>query len=377
MVRVARCFERSTQHKKPNEVTREQQGFFHVTTSCSVRHAKKKFQLMLVQVHQVTRKSPLLKQPVKMIYGARIFALFIALIAVAHAFQVSSFSLFFFKFFNFCCFCFVRHFLCFSGLCQGHSFSSENGFGRLQRRACQDCIAYCCARSDQGAKIIVHMTQCRLSGKGILAVDESTKTIGKRLQSIGIENTEEARQAYRGTCSTLVANFNIVGLFQLFSVQACSSLPLDSVNSYLVQSSMRKLFIKAMPMEHLLLISSKPTAFSLESRLTLAFNLSLERTPLRHGLGYLPKSIDFISPLFARCTGLDGLKERAAAYYAQGARFCKWRAVLQITSDGCPTPLSIQENAWGLARYARACQESGDDLDFFFNRLTSNVFFYV
>ena len=36
------------------------------------------------------------------------------------------------------------------------------------------------------------------------------------------------------------------------------------------------------------------------------------------------------------CTGLDGLVERAADYYAQGARFAKWRAVLQITSDGCP-----------------------------------------
>ena len=61
-----------------------------------------------------------------------------------------------------------------------------------------------------------------------------------------------------------------------------------------------------------------------------------------------------------RCTGLDGLKERAAAYYAQGARFAKWRAVLQITSDGCPSALSLQENAWGLARYARAVQESGE-----------------
>lgn len=43
-------------------------------------------------------------------------------------------------------------------------------------------------------------------------------------------------------------------------------------------------------------------------------------------------------PVETWCTGLDGLKERAAAYYAQGARFAKWRAVLQITSDGCPTP---------------------------------------
>jgi fructose-bisphosphate aldolase class 1 len=64
-------------------------------------------------------------------------------------------------------------------------------------------------------------------------------------------------------------------------------------------------------------------------------------------------------PIETWCTGLDGLKERAAAYYAQGARFAKWRAVLQITGDGCPSALSLQENAWGLARYARAVQESG------------------
>jgi len=63
-------------------------------------------------------------------------------------------------------------------------------------------------------------------------------------------------------------------------------------------------------------------------------------------------------PIETWCTGLDGLKERAANYYAQGARFAKWRAVLQIT-ETCPSALSLQENAWGLARYARACQESG------------------
>jgi fructose-bisphosphate aldolase class I len=44
----------------------------------------------------------------------------------------------------------------------------------------------------------VHFLTLLFLGKGILAVDESTKTIGKRLQSIGVENTEEARQAYRG-----------------------------------------------------------------------------------------------------------------------------------------------------------------------------------
>jgi fructose-bisphosphate aldolase class 1 len=52
-------------------------------------------------------------------------------------------------------------------------------------------------------------------------------------------------------------------------------------------------------------------------------------------------------------------EHRCEKYYAQGARFAKWRAVLQITADGAPSNLSIQENAWGLARYARAAQEAG------------------
>jgi fructose-bisphosphate aldolase class I len=73
------------------------------------------------------------------------------------------------------------------------------------------------------------------------------------------------------------------------------------------------------------------------------------------GLAALPGG----HPVETWCSGLDGLVERAQKYYAQGARFAKWRAVLQITSDGAPSNLSIQENAWGLARYARAVQEAG------------------
>jgi len=73
------------------------------------------------------------------------------------------------------------------------------------------------------------------------------------------------------------------------------------------------------------------------------------------GLAPLPGG----NPVETWCSGLDGLLERAQKYYAQGARFAKWRAVLQITPDGAPTPLSLQENAWGLARYARTCQEAG------------------
>ena len=52
------------------------------------------------------------------------------------------------------------------------------------------------------------------------------------------------------------------------------------------------------------------------------------------------------------------MRERAAKYYAQGARFAKWRAVLQISPNG-PSNLAIQENVWSLARYARTVQEAG------------------
>ena len=58
------------------------------------------------------------------------------------------------------------------------------------------------------------------------------------------------------------------------------------------------------------------------------------------------------------CSGLDGLTERASDYYEQGARFAKWRSVLQIAEDG-PSEAAILESSWGLARYARAVQEAG------------------
>lgn len=64
---------------------------------------------------------------------------------------------------------------------------------------------------------------------------------------------------------------------------------------------------------------------------------------------------------YYRATGLEGLAERAASYYAQGARFAKWRAVLQISECGGPTAVAVRENAWSLARYARAVQDAGRD----------------
>lgn len=157
-------------------------------------------------------------------------------------------------------------------------------------------------------------------GKGILAVDESTKTIGKRLLGIGIENSEENRQAYRGL---------------LFSA--------PNLGKYISGAILYE--------ETLYQSSAEGTPFVK----LLKNNNIFPGIKVDTGLQPLPGA----DPIETWCTGLDGLKERAAAYYSQGARFAKWRAVLQITSDGCPTQLSIQENAWGLARYARAVQESG------------------
>jgi len=157
-------------------------------------------------------------------------------------------------------------------------------------------------------------------GKGILAVDESTKTIGKRLASIGIDNTEEARQAYRGllfTCPEIGNYISGAILYEetLFQNHADGTPFVDCLNKVGVIPGIK----------------------------------------VDTGLVPLPGG----HPVETWCSGLDGLVERAQKYYAQGARFAKWRAVLQITSDGAPSNLSIQENAWGLARYARAVQEAG------------------
>ena len=157
-------------------------------------------------------------------------------------------------------------------------------------------------------------------GKGILAVDESTKTVGKRLAGIGVENTEDNRKAYRGML------FTTEGLGKYISGAILFEETLYQ-NHQDGESMVKKL-----------------------NDLGIIPGIKVDK-----GLNPLPGGGD----VETFCSGLDGLVERAAKYYEQGARFAKWRAVLQITNDGCPSKLSIQENAWGLARYARSVQESG------------------
>lgn len=156
-------------------------------------------------------------------------------------------------------------------------------------------------------------------GKGILAVDESTKTIGKRLASIGVENTEENRQAYRGLL------FNCQGLGEFISGAILFEETLYQ------DSSEGKPFVKCLE----------------DIGIIPGIKVDKGLVPLGNGASFE-----------TWCSGLDGLNERAAAYYKQGARFAKWRAVLQI-SETTPSKVSIAENTWGLARYARTVQDAG------------------
>lgn len=157
-------------------------------------------------------------------------------------------------------------------------------------------------------------------GKGLLAVDESTPTVGKRLAGIGVENTEENRQAYRGMLFTADGLGEYISGAILFE----ETLFQDHVDGESMVSKLNKLGI--IP----------------------GIKVDKGLRPLLNG-----------GAVETWCTGLEGLLERTAEYYERGARFAKWRAVLQITEDGCPTDIAIKENAWGLARYARICQESG------------------
>ena len=156
-------------------------------------------------------------------------------------------------------------------------------------------------------------------GKGILAVDESTNTCGKRLASIGVENTEENRQAYRGMLFTTKGLGNYISGAILFE----ETLFQDHADGESMVAKLEK------------------------QGIVPGIKVDKGLKPLVGALHHE-----------TYCSGLDGLTERASDYYARGARFAKWRAVLQITADG-PSDLAIRENAWGLARYARSVQEAG------------------
>ncbi len=153
--------------------------------------------------------------------------------------------------------------------------------------------------------------------KGILAADESIGTIGKRFESIGLENTHENRWAYRD---------------MLFNAKY--------LNEYIsgVITYEETLFDKDEGGKRLV-----QPLFDAGIVVGIKTDMGLEKVPPSHE--YMTK-------------GLDDLAERSKKYFEAGARFAKWRCVYEI-DDFRPTMLSIDNNAKTLARYARISQDCG------------------
>ncbi|MEM1367570.1 MAG: class I fructose-bisphosphate aldolase [Cyanobacteria bacterium P01_H01_bin.15] len=157
-------------------------------------------------------------------------------------------------------------------------------------------------------------------GKGILAMDESNGTCNKRFAALGIPTTEEYRQTYR----------------QLI-------LQAPNLSNYI----------------------SGPILYDETIRQSTTDGVSflqvIKDAGLIAGIKVDTGAKDMAGHPGEKITeGLDGLRERIAEYYAMGARFAKWRAVITIdTKSGTPSQGCIEANAHGLARYAALCQEGG------------------
>lgn len=155
-------------------------------------------------------------------------------------------------------------------------------------------------------------------GRGILAADESSPTMAKRLAAVRVDSTEETRRSYREILLSTPGLEEFVGGVILFDET--------------IRQQTR---------------DGKPFARLLSDRgIVPGIKVDLGIRPLAG------------SPDEVVTEGLDRLRERLVEYDAMGARFAKWRAVLRI-GDGRPTTACIEANAHALARYAALCQEVG------------------
>ena len=157
-------------------------------------------------------------------------------------------------------------------------------------------------------------------GKGLLAADESTGTIGKRFSNIGVENVEENRRLYR---------------------QLLFSCDKDEMGKH----------ISGVILYH--------ETFFQKSDDGTPFVKLLQDRGIIPGIKVDKGVVKLLGTDEETTTqGLDGLADRCKEYYEGGARFAKWRCVLKI-GNGRPTELSVNENANVLARYASICQLNG------------------
>ncbi|NIJ40482.1 fructose-bisphosphate aldolase class I [Parvibaculum indicum] len=154
-------------------------------------------------------------------------------------------------------------------------------------------------------------------GKGILAADESSGTIKKRFDSINLESTEDNRRDYRE---------------MLFRTEEAMKNNISGVILY--DETIRQKAKDGTPLVDLIKAAGSIPGIKVDMG-------------AKEMAGFPGEKIT---------EGLDGLRERLAEYYDLGARFAKWRAVIDI-ADGIPTQGCIEANAEALARYAALCQE--------------------
>jgi fructose-bisphosphate aldolase, class I len=155
-------------------------------------------------------------------------------------------------------------------------------------------------------------------GKGILAADESSGTIKKRFDTINCESTEDRRRAYREMLFTTAGAEGYISGVILFD---------ETIRQ---QGS-----------------DGRPLVQVLEAAGVIpGIKVDKGTTPLARAPGELVTD------------GLDGLRARLVEYRELGAKFAKWRAVIDI-GDGIPSSYCIAVNAHALARYAALCQDEG------------------
>ena len=154
-------------------------------------------------------------------------------------------------------------------------------------------------------------------GKGILAADESTATMTKRLESVKVQSNEHNRLIFRKTLFSSESMKSCIGGVILYDetikqISESKSIPEIIINNGAIPG------IKVDT-------GAKPLAGSIDEKIT---------------------------------EGLDGLRERLEMYYKLGARFTKWRGIYSISKKN-PSKLCIHSNAHALARYSSLVQECG------------------
>ncbi|QOC22382.1 fructose-bisphosphate aldolase class I [Wenzhouxiangella sp. AB-CW3] len=155
-------------------------------------------------------------------------------------------------------------------------------------------------------------------GKGILAIDESTGTIKKRFDGVGVESTEENRLDYRSMM------LSTPGLGEHIS------------GAILFDETIRQNTADGTPLVKLMESQGILPGIKVDKGAKALAGFDGEKVT----------------------EGLDGLRERLAEYAELGAKFAKWRAVIGISEDA-PTRACLEANAHALARYAALCQEAG------------------